>query len=109
MAPHYLQKVKPRGNTTYKEQHLGAAFAVLNNNGARVPEKPTAHATNSSPEVVYIVPTVATLLWVITRQALSPSNSKCLPFLKKERLTGIYWILTEVFPSHVKPISFLEE
>lgn len=47
-APHYLQKVKPRGNTTYKEQRL-AAFAVLNTD-ARVPEKLTAHPTNSSPE-----------------------------------------------------------
>lgn len=79
MAPHYLQKVKPRGNTTYKEQRLGAAFAVLNTD-ARVPEKLTAHPTNSSPGVVYIVPKVATLLWVITRQAPSPIQQQALPF-----------------------------
>lgn len=92
-----------------RREAFGGCRCCSKHDGARVPEKPTAHATNSSPEVVYIVPTVATSFGSSPDRLSFPSNSKCLPFWRKERLTGIYLILTEVFPSHVKPISFLEE
>lgn len=52
---------------------------------------------------------MATLLWVITRQGLSPIQQQMPSFLKEKKADWHILDFDEVLPSHVKPISFLEE
>lgn len=94
----WRSEVEAQGQHGFQREAPCVAFAVLNTNGPRVPEKPTSYTSDLTNEVPCVVLKVA----VGSHLRASAHNSE----EKNEGLVHIEpWIPTARFSFHVKPLT----
>lgn len=69
-VPSFHSQVEAQRQGGFQREAFCAVFAVLNNNGPRIPEKTTGHASDLTHKGPRAALTVATLPRIIPRQAL---------------------------------------